>query len=219
MDNRSNDLSTTKNKILQAAKALFLEYGYDYTTIQRIVKKSGVRSGSIYHWYKGKEEIFQVLVDQLMQEAEVKIAAEVKNMPKIYCYVLLLSLEMETIDKNPIIRGMYRATLASEAMFEKLVNRHTRYLFKLFEGQFSYNECLQKTIVTCGAMNGYILSLDYVVERTELREIYLDSALKMYNIPQDNIHFFIQALNLDHDIILRIEKNLLDDFVGGSCTA
>ena len=54
----------TKRAILDAAKALFAEQGYEGTTIGDIVAKSGVSVGSIYHQFGGKVEVCVALIER-----------------------------------------------------------------------------------------------------------------------------------------------------------
>lgn len=56
----------TVEKILDVAQRLFLEKGYDGTTIQDIVNElGGLTKGAIYHHFKSKEEIMDALGDKL----------------------------------------------------------------------------------------------------------------------------------------------------------
>ena len=56
----------TEEKILDVAMRLFLEKGYDNTTIQDIVDGlGGLTKGAIYHHFKSKEEIIEALGDKL----------------------------------------------------------------------------------------------------------------------------------------------------------
>lgn len=58
--------ATTKLAVLEAAARLFIEQGYGATTIDDIVKASGVSVGSIYHQFGGKAEVFVALAQQEM---------------------------------------------------------------------------------------------------------------------------------------------------------
>lgn len=56
----------TVEKILETAQRLFLEKGYDNTTIQDIVDGlGGLTKGAIYHHFKSKEEIIVALSDKM----------------------------------------------------------------------------------------------------------------------------------------------------------
>ena len=60
----------TVEKILDVAQQLFLEKGYDNTTIQDIVNElGGLTKGAIYHHFKSKEEI----IDALSEKCFLKI--------------------------------------------------------------------------------------------------------------------------------------------------
>ena len=59
----------TVEKILEVAQRLFLEKGYENTTIQDIVDElGGLTKGAIYHHFKSKEEIICALSDKLFAE-------------------------------------------------------------------------------------------------------------------------------------------------------
>lgn len=51
----------TVEKILEVSQRLFLEKGYDNTKIQDIADELGMTKGAIYHHFKSKEEIMDVL--------------------------------------------------------------------------------------------------------------------------------------------------------------
>lgn len=52
----------TVDKILEVSERLFLEKGYDHTTIQNIVDElGGLTKGAVYHHFKSKEEIMDAL--------------------------------------------------------------------------------------------------------------------------------------------------------------
>ena len=55
----------TVEKILEVSQRLFLEKGYDNTTIQDIVDElGGLTKGAIYHHFKSKEEIMDALSEK-----------------------------------------------------------------------------------------------------------------------------------------------------------
>ena len=58
----------TVEKILDAAQRLFLEKGYDNTTIQDIVDElGGLTKGAVYHHFKSKEEIMDAVGDRMFE--------------------------------------------------------------------------------------------------------------------------------------------------------
>ena len=55
----------TVEKILEVSQRLFLEKGYENTKIQDIADELGMTKGAIYHHFKSKEEIMDVLGDTM----------------------------------------------------------------------------------------------------------------------------------------------------------
>lgn len=56
----------TVEKILTAARKLFLEKGYEHTTIQDIVDQlGGLTKGAVYHHFKSKEEIMDAITEKM----------------------------------------------------------------------------------------------------------------------------------------------------------
>ena len=51
----------TKGKIINAALKLFYEQGYDDTTVEEIIEESGTSKGSFYHYFEGKDALFESL--------------------------------------------------------------------------------------------------------------------------------------------------------------
>lgn len=55
----------TVKKILDVSEQLFLEKGYDHTTVQDIIDNlGGLTKGVIYHHFKSKEEIFNTILEK-----------------------------------------------------------------------------------------------------------------------------------------------------------
>ena len=52
-----------RKQILEIAKKVFAARGYYNTNIEMICKKAGVGRGTIYRYFKNKEDIFAVLLD------------------------------------------------------------------------------------------------------------------------------------------------------------
>lgn len=56
----------TKNLIIDTAARLFIEKGYEHTSIQDIINDlGGLSKGAIYHHFKSKDEIMQAVADKL----------------------------------------------------------------------------------------------------------------------------------------------------------
>jgi AcrR family transcriptional regulator len=61
---RRGEGHTRREEILQAAKELFLEQGYDSTTIRRIAHRVGISAPALYLYFEDKEALMLALCDQ-----------------------------------------------------------------------------------------------------------------------------------------------------------
>ena len=78
----------TVEKILDVAQHLFLEKGYDNTTIQDIVDHlDGLSKGAVYHHFKSKEEIMDAVSDRMFTAdnpfEKVRMRADLNGLQKL----------------------------------------------------------------------------------------------------------------------------------------
>ena len=67
---RNKHPEETVNLILDVAYRLFMEKGYEHTSIQDIIDHlGGLSKGAIYHHFKSKEEIFYAVTDKMTAES------------------------------------------------------------------------------------------------------------------------------------------------------
>lgn len=63
-------IMTTKEKIKKAALSSFAQKGYEGATMQEIAEAVGINKASIYNHYKGKEDLFLAVYDDVAIEYE-----------------------------------------------------------------------------------------------------------------------------------------------------
>lgn len=54
------------NELMDAAESLFLEKGFDATTVSDIVARAGVAKGTYYHYFAAKPDIYEALRHRYM---------------------------------------------------------------------------------------------------------------------------------------------------------
>ncbi|KAB7665371.1 TetR/AcrR family transcriptional regulator [Bacillus sp. B1-b2] len=64
-----------KKLILEAAAKSFSMFGYKATTMDQVAKIANVGKGTIYTFFKNKEELFEEIINQLIQEMKERADA------------------------------------------------------------------------------------------------------------------------------------------------
>ncbi|WP_025691870.1 TetR/AcrR family transcriptional regulator [Paenibacillus zanthoxyli] len=79
---RQKDPEIRKNEIIQASEELFIEKGYENTTVEGILQRTGLSKGGFYHHFKSKNDVFIAIIDRITNET-VKAAEEIAEMDDI----------------------------------------------------------------------------------------------------------------------------------------
>lgn len=76
---RSKNPEGTVNLIMDAAFRLFMEKGYEHTSVQDIIDNlGGLSKGAIYHHFKSKEEILVAVVERMTAESN-RVLADIRD--------------------------------------------------------------------------------------------------------------------------------------------
>lgn len=100
-----------KNEILDAANKLFSEKGYDGTSTNDILERVGIARGALYHHFKSKEEILDMLIErysiQVLDTAK-QIAAD-KRIPVCERFIRTMqALNVRQAGAHELIEQMHR---------------------------------------------------------------------------------------------------------------
>ena len=109
-----NEIST-KDRILDAALTLFAERGYDGAGVDRIAESVGLKGPSLYKHFKGKEDIFDALIEKVERYYETnfgseqqlgKIPASAEELIDLSLAKIAFTLHDETIKKTRKVLDM-----------------------------------------------------------------------------------------------------------------
>jgi len=92
-----------KREIAETAERLFIEHGYEETPIEMIIKEIGIAKGTFYHYFRSKDDLLNLLVDDLIEEvtrtikqlSEEKEGDPVERMFKVSYYFRTLAIGKE----------------------------------------------------------------------------------------------------------------------------
>jgi len=91
----------TVARILSVSTKLFLEKGYDKTSMQDIVNALGMSKGAIFHHFRSKDEIFEAVMAKITDEQVVKYKDMLTNqMQHLNAREKLMSLTRRSLSEN-----------------------------------------------------------------------------------------------------------------------
>ena len=134
----------TRGKIITAAWDLFYEQGYEDTTIEEIIEKSGTSKGSFYHYFEGKDALLgslSYIFDEEYEKLQSEIDENMNSLDKLlYLNERLFEMIEDRIDIDLLTR-LYSTQLITKG--EKHLLDNKRLYYKLL-----------RKIVTEGQKNG-----------------------------------------------------------------
>lgn len=113
-----------KQKIIEAARQCFAQYGYEKTTMEDIGKLVGLNKTSLYHYFKNKDKIFSEVILQEKAEYFEAIQSKLKSIKK--CNEIILTFLEERLlffSKVPTLTSITIETIRKKQhIFEELSN-------------------------------------------------------------------------------------------------
>ena len=124
--------NATKSKIVNAAWNLFYENGYENTTVDEIIARSGTSKGSFYHYFSAKDELLSSLsyvFDEKYKELEPNLSTKQTTFEKL----MYLNQEMFKMIENKVdinlLAGLLSTQLTTKG--DKNLLDYNRYYYKL----------------------------------------------------------------------------------------
>lgn len=120
----------TRGKIITAAWDLFYEQGYEDTTIEEIIEKSGTSKGSFYHYFEGKDALLGSL-SYIFDEEYERLQSEIDEDMNAFDKLLFLNSKLfemieDRIDIDLLTR-LYSTQLITKGEKHLLDNKRVYY--------------------------------------------------------------------------------------------
>ena len=85
-----------RSKLLKAAEEVFIEHGYEKTTMKHVMDKAGVSRGGLYQYFDNKEDLFEALIEGEQKEAiEESLQAMIEQQGSYWDVLLMMFLGAE----------------------------------------------------------------------------------------------------------------------------
>lgn len=132
--------SDKKNELIMIAEKLFVEKGYEETSVDDILKVSGLSKGGFYHYFKSKDEVLTESINNIIDK-------------------LLEQLEPIVDDKNLNALQKLKLFLKMKSEFQNSNREYAKYLSMLIKSDFT----LFKYYVTVA--HKYVVPLGRIIEQ------------------------------------------------------
>ena len=98
------DKVNTEEKILNAAKEVFVSKGKDGTRMQEIADKAGINKSLLHYYYRNKEKLFGAVFQFAFKQFAPKIMSVFNDDGDLFVQIeTFISLYIDMISKNPFI--------------------------------------------------------------------------------------------------------------------
>ncbi len=88
-----------KNELLKIAYGMFIEKGYDNTSIDEIIATAGIAKGTYYYYFPSKEATLEAVIEMMISEevkrAKMAISAPIPVPQKIVAVILSMRPQQE----------------------------------------------------------------------------------------------------------------------------
>lgn len=192
---RNKDAEQTVRQILEVSTKLFLEQGYEKTTIQDILNELKMSKGAIYYHFSSKEEILKVIINhrssyakELINNLIEKVKADnAKDKIKKIITEIILDKTNHSIDiilssqiKNPqfVVSGIQSCVLDDAQVISKLFEDGVE------DGSIKTQYPLESAEMFMFLLNIWINPVIFCrnIEQTEQRLRFLSHSMKQIGV-------------------------------------
>jgi len=199
MKTRKANREVLRSRIIQISRRLFLEQGYENTTVRQVLQKAGLSTGSLYHFFKNKEEILLFsLKDALLEISSLTDSMAVQYNEPLLRYALGIALGISEIFNYKHLFNFYNAiykNASAENFMISLKVTRMKNLLNDLNLHFTDNEIHARVLAVHGATRALMLALINKQVSANLNDIYsliIRIALSECNIPRKKINNIIK---------------------------
>lgn len=129
----------TKNRLYAVADALFMQYGFDEVSVDKIVEEAGFSKGTFYVHFESKDSLLEALISDFVEKVDVDYQAFIETFsPDMPATDILLRLVEKIMDVIIDTIGLERMKALYRTQLTNISHSGT---------SASYNRMLYKTIM------------------------------------------------------------------------
>lgn len=173
---RNNSKENTRARIINSAKKLFAEQGYQKTTIVDISKQAGLSEAALYEYFQGKEDLLLTIPDlwvsELLKDLDEQLfgVRGAENKLRKYLWWYLRRIEQSPLDAKIVY--LFLKTNANFLNTEVYANvkKLYSYLIDIFEEGLKTGE-MKSDLDSRIARDIFVGTLDHIITRWLLKDM------------------------------------------------
>jgi len=173
---KNNSKKHTRERIINSAKTLFAEQGYQKTTIVDISKRAGLSEAALYEYFQGKESLLLMIPDlwvsELVRDLDEQLFGVKGTVNKLRKY---LWWYMRRVEQSPLDAKIVYLFLKTNANFLNTevysnVKNFYAYLFDIFEEGRKTGE-MKADLNSRAARDIFVGTMDHIISRWLLKDM------------------------------------------------
>ena len=179
----------TRLQIMQLATMLFIEEGYTKTSFSRIAKELDLSTGNITFYFKSKEHLLAVLVDELFdfQKLMMEQAAD-DGTTSLLAYCLEISAMAAICEEDAVARDFYASIYTSGLTLALIWENDTEKTKKVFASYcpgWAQEQWMATENIVSGIEYATIMATQQDIALSLRISTALEAILRLYNVPED----------------------------------
>jgi len=184
---KNNSKEHTRERIINSAKTLFAEQGYQKTTIVDISKRAGLSEAALYDYFQGKEDLLLTIPDlwvsELVRDLEEQLFGVKGAVNKLRKY---LWWYMRRVEQSPLDAKIVYLFLKTNANFLNTevysnVKNFYSYLVEIFEEGRKSGE-MKANLNPRAARDIFVGTMDHIISRWLLKDMSYSLFEELENI-------------------------------------
>lgn len=143
----TEEVITMENRILEAAKQVFVRKGYEATKMGDVAAEAGIGRTALHYYYRTKEMLFDAIFDQLMGDLLPNLGVIMnEDLPFLEKLPRIVEQYVKTLQKNPLLpifviselqrdpEHIYQSVLKDPARVEPIIHLRTQIQNEMEKG-------------------------------------------------------------------------------------
>ena len=196
---RNNSKELTRDRIINSAKKLFADQGYQKTTIVDISRQAGLSEAALYDYFQGKEDLLLMIpnlwVSELVRDLDEQLFGVKGTVNKLRKYMWWY---MRRVEQSPLDAKIVYLFLKTNANFLNTevysnVKNFYAYLIDIFEEGRKTGE-MKADLNPRAARDIFVGTMDHIISRWLLK----DMSYSLFENLESTFELMIDAFKANH---------------------